>query len=208
MLLNQALIEYLVALGEKRVSPLPDDLLKTKIPLMLVQSLTRTILSQNPDGSWGSGESKEVTAYALMILKTGQRIPFEIGTLKTLRDTALERGRAVLVSLLDAPFADYNWNGKCQYGLYTVSRGAALAALYDPEIVLPIALPEHTPSSLSLGQIEKQVNFFSRLTSLKAACTWMIEAAVIEAELYMPELLKDDYLGQKSALGEKFRECV
>ena len=47
----------------------PDDpSIRDKVIISLFQALTRTLQSQNVDGSWGSGPRCETTAYALVTL--------------------------------------------------------------------------------------------------------------------------------------------
>jgi hypothetical protein len=203
MLITQAFTDYLVALSERQVSPLPDDLLKVQIPLVLIQCLARTLLAQNSDGSWGSVKSKENTAYALMILKASRTLPFDVGMMRTLSDSAIERGRMAVASLLDGPFNDYNWNGKCSFGLLTVSRAAAISALFETRAAPQYSFSANFTYKVSLEKVTKQVQFFSHLPSLKETPRWMIEVSVIEAELCMHKLLEIDYLEQKAALGEK-----
>lgn len=202
MIITKAFTDYLVSLGEGRVKPLPDDLLKLQVPLLLFQCLARTLLTQNSDGSWGSGNSKEDTAYAVMVLKATWALPFEVGMLRKLSDQALKRGKAFILSKLDAPFCDYNWIGKCSYGLVSVSRGVALSALSDVQTAREYAMEVKRMYDIPMDQIAKQVELFSQLPFLAETPTWIIEAAAIEGGFYLHELRKIDYLDQKEILGE------
>ncbi|KAJ5614595.1 hypothetical protein N7528_008249 [Penicillium herquei] len=180
-----AFIDFLSALGEKRVDDLSDSLLKAQLPLVLIQAIARTLLAQNTDGSWGSGSFRENTAYAIMILKSTWRMPFETCDLKQFCDQAIRKGQAFIYANMETPFSDYNWNGKCVYGLLSISRAAALSALLDTRP--SIQYPEHIRSQYNLDAHQRiQIKgSFLDCRILPRTPPWLVETAAIEGHFLL-----------------------
>ena len=68
MLMAKAFMR-LIRIWEQGFIPVPDEpSIRDKVVISLFQALTRTLQSQNMDGSWGSGPRCETTAYAVITL--------------------------------------------------------------------------------------------------------------------------------------------
>ncbi len=177
---------------------LSDSLLKAQLPLVLIQAITRTLLGQNADGSWGSGSFRENTAYAIMILKSTWRMPFETCNLKQICNQAIRKGQAFIYANLETPFSDYNWNGKCVYGLLSISRAAALSALLDTRPTMEY--PEHIRSEYNLDahQLIQITGSFLDCRIFPHTPLWLVEAAAIEGHFLLRSNPQIGSLGPES----------
>ena len=73
MLLAQAFSRLLILWDEKMLSSLPLDLVN-QIPIVLMQITTRTLQSEDTNGSWS--QTPEVTAYAILTLVSASAVPW------------------------------------------------------------------------------------------------------------------------------------
>ena len=94
MLLAHALVQLLRRWDHEELADLSMDLVRDRIPIVLVQILARTIQSQDAYGSWGQG-SCEVTAYGVLNLTTLSSIPWATSVLAEVL-SAIELGRRFL----------------------------------------------------------------------------------------------------------------
>ncbi|KAJ5218245.1 uncharacterized protein N7498_000344 [Penicillium cinerascens] len=139
-----------------RVEPLSETLLKTLIPLTLFQAVLRILLTQNPNGSWGQTSLRENTSLAVITLKSTWSLPFVSATLSQVMDQAIKEGQAFISANMDAPFNDYSWNGKCAYGLLSISRAAALSALLGTRPAREYSKDVKSLFHIEMGLIAKQ----------------------------------------------------
>lgn len=91
MLLAEALVNLLQLWDKGTLKLLPEPLLRDFIPLVLIQILNRTLLTQSDKGGWSTDKSPEISAYAILTLVAVSTLPwFEL--LGTETQLALEAG--------------------------------------------------------------------------------------------------------------------
>lgn len=137
MLLTQALTR-LVHLWKTGVLPdLPEDLLRSQLPQLLAEVSIFTLRSRNSNGSWGSRDSNEETAYAILVLANG----IELDSMKEDEQEmrlAIEEGRKFLLSAKDVQ-SEHVWVEKVTYASDLLSESYVLAALninFSPKVCI------------------------------------------------------------------------
>lgn len=190
MLLAQGLTLTLSLWDRQILKGLPESLIRNRIAIVLAQILSRTLLSQQHDGSWGSG-SCEVTAYGILTLKVLAPIPF-------LRSVASEISAAIVAgrqNLLGnrGRWADlsYVWIEKVSYGSAVLAQTYCFAALHDSN-------PTHAWSSALIALFDlpmdtqgtKFAKFLSRLPlfSHLDKDNPTLKLSILEGYLLLPRL--------------------
>lgn len=123
----------LVELWSQGLVPALDDLLlRDRVFISLFQALTRTLHTQNQDGSWGSGQRCETTAYAILTLtrlasfSSAPRIKLQLAQ-------AIEKARKyVCKEFRPLSEPDHLWTGKTTSGSGLLFQAYVLAALQAP----------------------------------------------------------------------------
>lgn len=112
MLMAQALTRLLLVWEKDLLPPPPsDDLLKVRLPVSLLQATSRTLSSQNRNGSWGKegSNSLEETAYAIITLANLASLPFTTSIHAEIH-TAIASARKFLSGRWDNDFqGEYLW---------------------------------------------------------------------------------------------------
>lgn len=189
MISAQALVRLLTLWAAETVVPIPDDLLKVKIPLTLLQILNRTLSDQNADGSWGDQSQLEVTAYAVMTLEELSPLPW-ISFMTEDVKAAIEIGQRFLYGSRDwwtAP--QYLWIEKVTYGNPTLSKAYCLAALKDNTKSESGKIQSQAIVEISLDVVDKSTRIFSMLHSFATTPYWKITLSGLEGQLLLPPLL-------------------
>ena len=189
MLMADALTR-LVDLWERGLVPILDDLiLKDKVFVCLFQALTRTMQTQNPDGSWGySNQRCETTAYATLTLaklstfSSAPRIKLQLGQ-------ALEQGRKFLTkNFRPSSQPDHVWNSKTTCGSSILFQAYVMAALQAPT---RIPQPGHSLENrfeVPVAKIAIQTKYYSRQPWFANIPEWQIQAFLVESYLFLPQL--------------------
>ncbi|KAL8864529.1 MAG: hypothetical protein Q9174_007318, partial [Haloplaca sp. 1 TL-2023] len=129
MLFSQAMVQLLILWDRSTLTSLDEELVSSQIPLLLLQSQSRTLGLQNPDGSWGSPSSGEITSYAILTLTNLLSLPMG-DVIATVIEAGIDQGRNFLtrgVSGID--HHEYLWIEKVTYGSAALTEGYKLAAL-------------------------------------------------------------------------------
>ncbi|OGE46866.1 hypothetical protein PENARI_c096G01623 [Penicillium arizonense] len=192
--ITQALSDYVFALSDERVEAVSEKLLKVHIPMTIFQAVVRILLRQNGDGSWGSTSIRVDTSHAVILLKSTRSLPFIPEALSLVVGQAIQKGQAFISANLDAPFNDYSWNGKCAYGLSSISRAAALSALLDSQptrVYSPTVQALYQVDSNLITKQNKLLGCMKYFTELPA---WIIEASCVEAAFFVRELVDNNRL--------------
>lgn len=190
MLLSQSFIKLLQLWDSGQLVNLPMDLVHDQVPLVLFQILVHTLQKQSSDGSWGfQAPSTEVTAYAVLILKTLSSLPW-LAHFKPRIERAIKKGTAFLIIIHD------DWhNGehirveKVTYALPPLSRAYCIAALCEctstswSEKVSKLA-------KVSSERTVKLAKFFSLLPMFSTNESWLLEADVAVGQFYLPQLMR------------------
>ena len=179
----------LVRLWEQGFVPVPDDpSVRNKVIVSLFQALTRTLQSQNTDGSWGSGQRCETTAYAVITLAKLASLS-SAPRVKMQSILAIKNGRTYL-SKNYLPFSEPEllWIGKTTSGSSTLYQAYILAALKAP---IPKQYSGPTIEShfeIPLARVTIQTKFFVRQPWFANTPEWLTQASLIEGHLFLPQI--------------------
>ncbi|KAF5855483.1 hypothetical protein ETB97_009118 [Aspergillus alliaceus] len=195
---------YFESWKQGHIAALPEELMSFQIPITLFQSLIRTLLTQNQDGSWGSSSSAEETAYAVLILKNVACLSFT-ALISSEVQCAIDRGQHFILSKSErSGMDDQLWLDKTLYAIPTVSDSYIQAAMktYNRFDDLKNIIRELL--NLPYTRIHKLTEYFEQLPSVMKASRWVVQASVIEAFLFKYNLRTLDHSSQRAVLGEKY----
>ncbi|RHZ53907.1 uncharacterized protein CDV56_101521 [Aspergillus thermomutatus] len=184
MLMAQALTQALKVWGNSSIlQKEARELFTDDIPLALFQILVYVLQRQRSDGSWDG--SKEVTAYALIIVDTLTEIACRQLQEKKIR-AAVHQGRVFLSKVFDSqPHADRLWIEKVTYGSRNLSEAYILAALHSSSVYQNGEIPHVAKADDSASAMG---NFYTNLPVLKQTPQWLIDASLCEGSLLRPRL--------------------
>ena len=188
MLMVNALAR-LVDLWEKGFAPILDDpVLRDKTFICLYQALTRTLQSQNANGSWGAHQRCETTAYAVLILIKLAALS-SAPRVKTQLVQAVEKGRQFLAGnfrpLLEL---DHVWRGKTAAGSSILFQVFVLAALQAPIPKLSASASVESTFKISLARLAIQTKYYARQSWFAKVPEWQVQACLVESQLFLPQL--------------------
>lgn len=194
----------LIQLWARGCVPVPDDpAIQDKVIICLLQALTRTLHTQNSNGSWGSGGC-ETTAYAIIALKRLSSFT-SAPMIRTQLTNAIENGRRYL-SKNFRPFSepDHIWTGKTTSGSSVLYQAYILAALQPP------MSKQSSPSieshfEIPLAKIAIQTKYYAKQAWFANVPEWLIQACLVESRLFLPQIrivryavFSSDNLGEDS----------
>ena len=184
----------LIRLWEQGLVPVPDDpSIRDKVVISLFQALTRTLQSQNTDGSWGKGQRCETTAYAVITLTKLASLS-SAPRVKMQSTLAIKNGRDYLAKNY-RPFSEPElvWMGKTTSGSSTLNQAYVLAALQVP-------IPKHHSGptiesyfEIPLAKVTIQTKYYSRQAWFANTPEWLIQASLIEGFLFLPQIKEVRY---------------
>ncbi|KAI9372837.1 terpenoid cyclases/protein prenyltransferase alpha-alpha toroid [Aspergillus egyptiacus] len=205
MLTCEALMSYLQRWSKGELSSLPDDLMKVQLPITLFQALVRTLRTQNADGSWGTSNSAEETAYALLILKSVGSFSFTELIAAEVQE-AVQRGRQFILKrgVERSPADDQLWLDKTLYAIPTVSDVYIMGAIQEAETDKTLAEIPAKLVDVPAMTVHKMGEYFARLPSQSETAKWVLQASVIEALLMSHRLKTLDIFSTGRALGDKY----
>ncbi|KAJ8132166.1 hypothetical protein O1611_g1462 [Lasiodiplodia mahajangana] len=194
MLICQVLVRLLQAWDSGILNSLPEDLILFQVPIILLQIPIRSMQAQRSDGSWYTGKrassspSPQVSAYAVLSLKTVQFLPW-VNAFRIRVEQAIERGSAYIMAHLNSSFVhEPIWIEKVTYALPPVARAYCAAALcpvqphtWNERIRQIPIIPSH--------KVQHLARFFSQLPLFSEDEIWTLEADVTLGYLYQPKLL-------------------
>ena len=162
--------------------------------IVLFQILTRTLQSQNEDGSWGKTGNREETAYALLTLANVDSLPF-VTPIAGQIESAISLGRKYLktTGALDNTELtpnDYVWRGKIAYGVEHVCHSYVLAALNTPVPQFLLGPRVSDLVSMPFKRLSTFAKFYSKLPMFSKMETWKMKAWLMEGYLFLPDLDK------------------
>ncbi|CAF9942337.1 hypothetical protein IMSHALPRED_003626 [Imshaugia aleurites] len=211
MLFVQALIRLLKLWNDGLQCVLPDDLIRTRIPIILCQALIRTLQAQNSDGSWGDRNSDESTheetAYSVLTLARISSIAFP-EPLQLCIMAAIENGRKVLLTHAEKP--RYLWIEKVSYKSDALCESYCLAALNIHVPVLRLGSKVECLFALPMERVNKFTHFYSQLPLLAGVAKWRIQASLIEGYLFQPLIkrVRLDIFPRKNMEEDKYFEYI
>lgn len=187
MLMAQAFSSLLNAWDRGELSAVPTTLIVDEVIVSLYQVLVRTLMAQNSNGSFGSSDSREVTAYATLTISKASVLPFA-APLGAQIKKAIAAAHEFLLSTTElAP--SYLWVEKVTYGSMVLAESYVLAALNaSMQSQLTFSSQATSLATIPLVDVEclYETCFKSPLFSLKES--WKVHAAFIESFLYRPYL--------------------
>ena len=207
MLLAEALVNLLQLWDKGTLKLLPEPLLRDFIPLVLIQILNRTLLTQSDKGGWPTDESPEISAYAILTLVAVSTLPW-FDLLGTEIQLALEAGwRFLSQSQHEWTKPCYIWIEKVTYGSSNFSEAYCLAAMNARKP--PGAWSDRVKNLVHIpaGSIYKISEFLSTMEVYQGEPIWKLKASALEGNAFLPRLKSagDNILkGQKGAKKEYF----
>lgn len=188
MLIAQAIILLIDRIGTGQLlwRSVRSALLDCYLSPVLLEILTRTMQSQEKDGSW---ESKhEVTAYAIITLSWLLRIPLPAST-RSIVISAFERGKAYLFQNRQRwQRGDYLWIEKVAYASPNLSLAYCLAA-YTSVVPEPLSSCKFTaPLEQSSNTITKFSQFFSKMPLFQKLSPWELQLTLTQSFSFLPSL--------------------
>ena len=188
MLMAKAFMR-LIRIWEQGFIPVPDDpSLRDKVIISLFQALTRTLQSQNLDGSWGSGPRCETTAYAVIALTKLASLS-SAPRVKMQGALAIKNGRDYL-SKNYLPFSEPEpvWTGKTTSGSSTLHQAYILAALQAPIPKQHSGPTIESHFEIPLAKVTIQTKYYGRQAWFANTPEWLIQASLIEGHLFLPQI--------------------
>ena len=188
LLLAEALVRLLDIWDSGILGGLQESLLQDRIPVVLIQILNQTLLSQKCNGTWDPVDCPEATAYGVLTLSALCRLP-EIPFLQTQVALAIQAGQSILdQSRHEWTKSQYLWIEKVTYGSHSLSEAYCLAAMkpksrfnsWSDKVKNIFDIP---PESISMHS-----KFLATIQVFKAVPFWKIEASVIEGYTFLPQL--------------------
>lgn len=188
MLLAETLTQVLIVWDRGLLQNLSKTLLQDRIPIILLQIQNRTLIAQSATNAWGSGDSPEITAYAILTLMAGHSLPWYA----PLQEVALSSARSgqYFLDQFQSRWTEpsYVWIEKVPYGSATLSEAYCLAAMkvsvgsyqFSDRVKGLLAIPEEPPSKL--------VRFFSTLPCFRDEPRWKMMAPAVEGLAFLPQL--------------------
>lgn len=188
MLMAKVLMR-LIRLWEQGFVPVPDDSsMRNKVIISLFQALTRTLQSQNTDGSWGSGQRCETTAYSIITLTKLASLS-SAPRVKMQSTLAIKNGRDYL-SKNYLPFSEPElvWTGKTTSGSSTLHQAYVLAALKAPIPRQDSGPTIESHFEIPLAKVTIQTKYYRRQPWFTDTPEWLIQASLIEGNLFLPQI--------------------
>ena len=187
MLVSQALMRLLRSCYIGQLRGVPENFLLDQIPIILFQTLMRTLQAQESTGSWNGG-SIEITAYAVLTLVYLWPLPWAT-CLREKVEGAIESGRLFLNKTLDTTVQpEPIWIEKVLYSSGVLCETYLLAALKAPIINEPWGEAALELTSITTAPVDKFLQFFSRLPLFAQEPRWRLRASLTEGFLFLPQL--------------------
>ena len=169
------------------LSDIPIALIIDEILVSLFQVLFRTLMTQNVNGSWGSSNSREVTAYAILTISKASALPFAV-PIQAQIESAIAAGQDFLYSINETG-PSYLWVEKVTYGSVVLVESYVLAAL-NASSKVQWSLSSNVNSLVTIPSINiKRLSYDCFGSSaFGSAERWKCQAAFIEGSLFSPYL--------------------
>ena len=183
MLLAKAFMRLLHLWDNVQMKSLSENLIKNRVPVVLIQIIVRTLLSQGSNGAWE--QMAEVTAYSILTLVAVSSLPF-VESIKTVIASAIKSGRQFL-DQADLRKGQYIWVEKVTYGSAVLSQAYSLAAMNacESSYVWSAATGYLVNTPPKLARFTK---FFSKLPTFPKEPEWRVTASILEGYAFLPQL--------------------
>ena len=188
MLITQSLVQFLTRLqnDELQKDLVSENLLRRKIPYVLLDIFTRMMTSQLVDGSWDL--KCEVTAYSVLTLEPFLILPWP-ESLKAEGISSIDRGKAYLDRNQRLwTQGSYLWIEKVVYASRNLSQAYCLSA---SKVNVPSF---HLTINQLCCQTQEKItsfkNFFTKLPLFSDTPSWNLDSSLLQSIQFVP-LLKE-----------------
>ena len=210
MLLTQALMNLLRLWDKEALSTLSERLVHDRIPVVLLEILVRTLESQNSNGSWGTKDSCEVTAYAVLTVASVSSFP-ALSSLGPQITSAITAGRKFLsLSTEKWNQPDHLWIEKVNYGSAVLSQTYCLAAMNISTSPYTWGQNVSGLAPIPMKAVAKFSQFFSRLPLFSNGPEWKLRSSLIEGYMFLPQLkrVRLDIFPRTEMAEDKYLEYI
>ena len=186
MLLAQAFSRILILWDGRLLSDLSLDLVN-QIPIVLMQIITRTLVTEDANGSWS--QTPEVTAYAVLTLVSASAVPWS-DSIRLEVSAAMTRAKSFLTtSHSHWRLPAYIWIEKVTYASPVLSHAYCLAAMHSQLSSLTWSSSSKMATNIQPLVITKLSNFFSQIPMFSHwHNSWRLRFLLIESRLFLPRL--------------------
>jgi hypothetical protein len=178
MLLSQVLAKLI---DQKEKLDALGHILGFKIPVVVIQILSRILQTQSSDGSWSDG-SHEITAYCVLALMSLNDVPFPMA-LNDKTGTAIDAGRAYLRLAKGVWRPEPIWVEKVRYCSPLLTEMYCTCALLAPVRHPQVSAAPHT-SSIKMLYLFGKLPLFRSLSHPQLT----LELALAESQAFLPYL--------------------
>ena len=186
MLLAQAFSRVLILWDEEMLSGLSLDLVN-QIPIILMQIVTRTLLSEDSNGSWC--QTPEVTAYAILTFVSASAMPWTNLILVEVSAAVARAKRFLTTSHNIWRRPAYIWIEKVTYASPILSHAYCLAAMHSQLLSRAWSSRLEVATDVQPSTITKFSNFFSKIPMFSHWHDgWRLRSLLIESRLFLPRL--------------------
>ena len=185
MLLSQTFSRILILWDRGELSSLPPDLVN-QIPIILMQLIKGTLLSEDSNGSWS--QTPEVTAYAVLTLVSASVVPWT-DLIQEEVSAAVTRAKVFLTTSHNVwRLPTYTWVEKVTYASPVISHAYCLAAMHSQ--LLSQAWSSHftVVTDIHSLTITKFSHFFSKIPMFSHWDSRKLRSLLVESRLYLPRL--------------------
>ncbi|KAI0534240.1 hypothetical protein GGR58DRAFT_520551 [Xylaria digitata] len=186
MLLASALCQLLSVYAHGSLRNFAKDVIKTDIPIILVQLLSRALFKQQGNGSWGG--SVERTSYGVLMISYVLRLPWPFLVRQHAEAAVLKAKTYLEAHSEEWATGDYLWIEKVTYKLPTVAEAYCLAAMNSS--VKEQSWTSEVKQLLETydTKMKKMANFFGHLPLLQGLSEATMAFAIHEAAMYSSRL--------------------
>lgn len=186
MLMVEAFSAALTLWDAGKLPSLPEKLVRDGIVISLFQALTRTLQTQNEDGSWGTRSSREETSYAVLTIAKAAILPVA-ESLHPLITKALESGKRFIENTQESTPV-YLWIEKVSYGSAALTESYSLAALKAGLPQFPLSAKTSGLIRVPEQKVKQFTRFYAGIPLFAETPAWRLQAALVEGYLFLPQL--------------------
>lgn len=186
MLLARAFSRILTLWDGQMLSSLSLDLVN-EIPIVLMQIITQTLLSEESNGSWS--QIPEVTAYAILTLVGASAVPWA-DSIRVEVSEAVTRAKSFLtISHNYWWLPAYIWIEKVTYASPVLSHAYCLAAMHSQSLSPAWSPRIKTATDIQPLAITNFSKSFSKIPMFSHCHdSWKLRSLLVESRLFLPRL--------------------
>lgn len=191
MLLAQTFKKLVIVWDNGAPPDFPEEQLKDKIPVILLQILHRTLHAQNNNGFWGTLIPCEITAYGILTLIDATFFPWAREHDKQVL-RAIRTGQSYLNQHRGSwDKITYTWVEKVSYGSSVLSRTYCVAATHAAKNYPTNSVqwkPLHNILDIPIDRFANFAKLFSAIPPFASEGSWKLTAPIMEGYLFLPRL--------------------